>query len=189
MHKPCIVPYFSSILISRIFISLSHHTALKISKYNFLYPIVLGKTQVGFCFIYASFPANPFRVFFFGLCLAKKAVSARRSFWHQVLLSFQFVIQFRHFVNSIKRLLFSFVSWNKTSKKCHKRNQIKKKLFLWNYPLFWELDSVMRFQNFYLNKVTNNTLKEVLAQIHFLMCAQFPPNLANYTNIQRWGLI
>ena len=136
MHKPCIVPYFSSILISRIFISLSHHTALKISKYNFLYPIVLGKTQVGFCFIYASFPANPFCVFLFLAFVWPKRLYQREGPFGTTYYSL-FNLWFNFDISLIaSKGCFFFCFWNPTPKKCHKRNQIKKKVFLWNYPLF-----------------------------------------------------
>ena len=150
MHKPCIVPYFSSILISRIFISLSNHTALKISKYNFLYPIVLGKTQVGFCFIYASFPANPFRVFFFLAFVWPKRLYQREgpfgtTFYSRFNLWFNFDIS----LIASKACFFLLFLGTKLPKSVTKEIKLRRNFFYEIILCFWELDSVMRFQNFF----------------------------------------
>ena len=88
-----------------------------------------------------------------------------------------------------KACFFLLFLGTKLPKSVTKEIKLRRNFFYEIILCFWELDFVMIFQNFYLNKVTNNTLKEVLAQIYFLIWAQFPPNLANYTNIQRRGLI
>lgn len=185
MHRSIFFEYFN---FENLYFSFLPHSPKNFILQLFLFEYFLEKHRSVFVF-YASFPANPFRVLAF--VWWKRLYQREGPFGTTFYSCFNLWFNFDISLIASKGCFFLLFFGTQVPKSVTKEIKLRRKFFYEIILCFWELDSVsvMRFQNFYLNKVTNNTLKEVLAQIHFLICAQFPPNLANYTNIQRRGLI